>query len=195
MGKGTAESKVKPSVDMKAGLEFVQEFFDAGGKATDRVFILGNHEDRPWRLTDCTREIVAHAAQDFVNGFNDFAKENKAELVPYDNLSGWVKRGDAKFGHGFMFNENALRDHAEAFGGKIVIAHTHKAGIATGRTMTPSICYGVGTLANVPAMRYAKTLRSRLAWSAGLVFFEYCDADSAIWLVEKTRDSGWRFPL
>ncbi len=195
MANGKAESRVKPQDDFDAGISFVTDFFEAGGRAKDRILFCGNHEDRLWKLTNSPREVVAYAAQQGVNAFHDAAKRLKAELVPYDNLTGHRRRGDALFMHGYMYNEMFIRDHAEAFGGKVVLAHGHKAGIATGRTLKPSIAYCTGTLANIPAMKYAKTLRARLSWSAGVVPFEYCDTETAIWLFEKTRESGWRFPL
>jgi hypothetical protein len=86
--------------------------------------------------------------------------ESGAKPVEYNNTK-TLTLGNFKFFHGFMFSEQAVRDHAEAFG-NCVFAHTHRIGVAKGRRSDNPTGVCVGTLTTIPAMRYAKTNRSRL---------------------------------
>jgi hypothetical protein len=206
--KGTADEAISPQDDFNAGCEFLEQYFEASG-ATKRIIHEGNHEDRVHTLAANPNAVIAFAAQQGVNAIRDVSKRLKAELVEYDNITGWRQFGDTIFGHGYMCNETFIRDHAETFG-KCCIAHGHKVGQATGRRSDNPTAYCVGTLANIPAMGYAKLKRSRLAWSQGLNYFEYCDDETVLWLVEGprgettfdangvphfTRSGHWRFPI
>jgi hypothetical protein len=95
-----------------------------------------------------------------------------------------------------MYNEMAIRDHAETFG-NTVLAHLHRAGSATGRRSDHPTAYCVGTLANIPSMAYANTRRSTLAWQHGLVYGEYNDERCHCWLSsgDPQTPGGWRLPL
>ena len=81
--------------------------------------------------------------------------------------------------------------------GKCVIAHLHKPGQVRARRLEGATGVCVGTLANIPAMAYAKTQKSRCAWNHGFVFGEYCEgkgAETISWLIEKGTN-GWRLPI
>jgi hypothetical protein len=94
-----------------------------------------------------------------------------------------------------MYGENATRDHAEALG-NCVHAHTHRPGIAKGRRSDNPTGYCAGTLASIPAMEYAKTNRSTLSWAGGMVWGEYCDDASQLYLHEQPQGvTEWRLPL
>jgi hypothetical protein len=199
MSNGNADSKESSSQDFKAGHEFLTEYFEATG-AHERHLLLGNHEDQLWKLAASSREVVAWAAKCGISAINDTCKESGAKLLEYDNTK-TLTLGNFKFFHGFMFSEQAVRDHAEAFG-NCVFAHTHRIGVSKGRRSDNPTGVCVGTLTTIPAMRYAKTNRSRLAWAQGFAFFEYCDKETHVWLVEgpKSDDCGqrsgtWRLPV
>jgi hypothetical protein len=111
-------------------------------------------------------------------------------------------RGDVTFLHGSLYSENAIRDHAESLGpGKIIHAHTHRAGQAPGRTLKSCMGYCVGTLTRRREMSYAKNRRATLGWSQGLVFGEIREGRSpasAVWLVTgpgEGTDMEWRLPI
>jgi len=98
-----------------------------------------------------------------INWINDLAAEIHAETVPYNIEFGW-KRLAPKLvaGHGYMFNMSAVRDHVEMHGGdSCVIGHLHHVGAETGRSMGGPQGWCVGTLANIPAMHYARRRRAR----------------------------------
>jgi hypothetical protein len=58
MVNGTADSKESPWRDFQAGYEFFTEYFEATG-ARERHLLLGNLEDRLWKLAASSREVVA----------------------------------------------------------------------------------------------------------------------------------------
>lgn len=188
--KGSRDEAVELGPDLEAGIGCLREF-----GATD--VLLGNHDDRVWKLADHHNAVVARAAGSVKGEFLKACDEMKARVVDhYDINRSWITLGDTKFLHGFMFNEMAIRDHAEHFG-KCVIAHLHKAGIATARRCDHAVAYCVGTLANVGAMDYAKARRATAAWSHGFVWGEYNDTECHINLCHSPQGQAgsWRMPF
>jgi hypothetical protein len=61
------------------------------------------------------------------------AKELKARLYPY-HIRSFYELGGTKFLHGYMYNVQAIRDHAETYG-QCVIAHLHRVGWCLDRTI------------------------------------------------------------
>jgi hypothetical protein len=157
MSNGSADSKEKPSDDFKAGREFLKEFFEASG-ASKRHLLLGNHEDRLWKLAGSSREVVAFAAQSGIKEIHATAAESGAKLLEYDNVK-MVKLGNFSFFHGFIFSEQAVRDHAEAFE-QLRAVHTHRVGVAANAPTTRRRCVGTPRRSGY-ALR--QTNRSRLA--------------------------------
>lgn len=191
MGNGRkAESdRVQIADDFMAGVEFLKEL------EPDLVFS-GNHEDRIYKLQEHTNGIISYAANKVAEELDAVLKDLRADFVPYDIQAGWRKIGDTRFGHGYMFSENALRDHAELVG-KCVIAHLHRPGQIRARRLEGATGICTGTLANIPAMAYAKTNKARCAWNHGFVFGEYTEGrkpETVSWLMEKGTN-GWRLPI
>ncbi len=177
--------------DLKAGANFILQY-----APTD--LLIGNHDVRVWEMADHPNAIIAHAAacsrQEFLNACE---KSKVKQLVDhYDIGKSWIQLGDTKVLHGFMYNENATRDHAEHFG-KCIIAHLHVATIGNGRRSDHPVCYCVGTLANVAAMTYANRRRATSRWSHGFVWGEYSDTECHINLswAEQGQASNWKLPL
>lgn len=181
------------TADILADLAQGEEFLRA---LEPNWLFLGNHEDRLWRLAMSRNGTIAFAAMQGAQQIDDLAKDLKAQLVEYDIQAGWRTPcgSDTKFGHGYMFNENAARDHAEAFG-KCVIAHIHTPCQQRGRRDDNPTGYCVGTLADIPAMRYAKTQRSRLRWGHGFAWGEFCQDETVVWVAEETQAGNWRLPV
>lgn len=171
--------------DYKAGIEWLR-------KIEPTHFCFGNHEDRLFKLAHHPNAIVSHCASIVLNGIYDTLREMHCDSREYDIRRGWFELGGVRWGHGYMFNEMALRDHAEVFG-SCVIAHLHKPGEATGRRVDGARALCVGTLSSIPAMAYAKTFKSRLAWGPGLVWGEVCEDEARLWLSAGTED-GWYLP-
>jgi hypothetical protein len=188
--KGTKDEAVELGPDLDAGIQVIKEY------APTHVLI-GNHDERVWKLAGHHNAIIAMAAGAVRTAFLSACDEAGARVTDhYDINRSWITLGDTKFLHGFMFNEMAIRDHAEHFG-KCVIAHLHKAGIASARRSDHAVGYCVGTLANVAAMDYAKARRSTAAWSHGFVWGEYNDTECIVNLCQAPQGQAgsWRMPF
>lgn len=153
----------------------------------------GNHD---WRLEEATRHpnnIKAFAAQVLWTGLNDAAREVGAQIRPYHIEDGWFSLGGYDWGHGYMFNEQALRDHAEMRGRPVVMAHIHTAmtAYARNRNDRPSFC--VGMLANKKDLTYAHRMRTFTRWSPGAVYGEVCGEKGRLWLITGNQ-SGLEIP-
>lgn len=173
--------------DITNGARFLSDF-----KPT--VFCLGNHEHRLVRLSEHFNEIIAMAAQATLERMMDAIGD--APIIPYTvHKTGWYQLGGFKFGHGHLYGENYLRDTAETWG-NTVVAHAHRAGAAKGRRSDSPTAFGVGTLADIPAMGYASGRRSTLAWSHGLVWGEICSDKASLHIHEwQQGETEWRLPI
>lgn len=153
----------------------------------------GNHDIRPYKLLDSSNAIIAEAAQSVCEYLNSQYRRLKIDVLPHWGIKHWFEFGGVRYMHGTIYNENAARDMAEAYG-NVVFAHTHRASMQKGRRSDNPTGYCVGTLANIDAMEYAQARRATLAWSAGFVWGEYCENDSQLWLHENGQKSEWRLP-
>lgn len=185
--KGTNDEAEPIQPDVDGGLEFLDAL------APTLVFC-GNHEDRLFRLANSPNAIVSHCAHGVINEIYATCQRLKAQLVEWSGIEQGRIIGGYRFMHGVFFNENATRDHAEAFG-NVVHAHTHRAGVAKGRRSDSPTGYAVGTLTRRGAMEYAKTRRATMAWSGGFVWGEYTDHEAVLWLHEQPSNlAEWRLP-
>ena len=150
---GTPDGAEDPRPDHKHGLDWLDQY-----KPTHISW--GNHCVRLYELSQSPSAIVAYAASTLWNGLTSKAEELKAKTVPYDIGKGWFNIGGVFWGHGYMYNINAVRDHAEMLGGPVVMAHLHKPEAVPGRTLANSMSYCVGTLADVDSMHYARRRRA-----------------------------------
>lgn len=186
---GTSDETVSIEDDLAHGLNFLREL-----RPTD--VLNGNHEIRLWRMADHYNAIVSDAARRIITDIRGVTDKLKARYVEdYDINKSWITLGNYRMIHGWMYNENSIRDHAESHG-NVIMAHLHRTGSATGRRSDHPTAYCVGTLANIPAMSYANTRRSTMAWQHGLVYGEYCDTQCTVWLSqgEWNTPGGWRLP-
>lgn len=185
--KGTSDESEPITPDFEAGLSFLKDL-------RPNLIFCGNHEARLWRLRSDNRAIVSELSSDLIDRIRTRAALCKAELVEDWSIRGYRTVGNYKFMHGYIFNENACRDHAEAHG-NVVFAHTHRAGMAKGRRDDNPTGYCVGTLSNIPNMDYANTKKSTLSWCGGFVWGEYCDDRSVLWVHEQPQNqTEWRLP-
>lgn len=185
--KGTSDETASIKDDLTAGLGFLDAY--------DPTIVLnGNHEDRLWNLAQHHNEILAHAASSVITDICNLLRKKKAKhITSYHINESWVTLGDTRFLHGFMYGEQAIRDHAEHFG-RCVIAHLHRVGSAPARRSDHARAYCVGTLANIPAMDYAKNRRATAMWSHGFAWGEYNDKECVVWLAEANTNGPWRLP-
>ena len=189
---GTADDSADPEGDLNDGLAFISRY-------RPQVYLLGNHEARLTSLMESPRAIVSALACRIYQQILDRAKEVKCEVVPYNFQEGWRQFGDALFGHGYMINEAAVRDHAEAVcsgsANKAVIAHLHRVTQAEGRNRAHPTGYCVGFLGRTEEMGYAATRRATTSWSRGFAYGEYCDNETIIWLAKETKNQTFRLPV
>ena len=155
--------------DLGFGISFLRQY-------RPTLFMFGNHEDRIVQLSTHHRDIVASAARYALQSLDGIFSTLKCEVVQYGtiaDLNSWRLFGDTAVGHGYLFGENCTRDTVEMLGMNVIHAHDHKAKLQPGRTSRGLMGYSVGTLADIPAMGYAKSRRATASWSAGIVFGEF----------------------
>ena len=184
--KGTSDESKGVAPDIECGLDFLR-------KLRPNVLTLGNHEWRLWRLAGHYNAIVAGLAVKVIGEINDLCASMKCEVVQ-DEWKRHKQIANYKFFHGWYFNENACRDHAEAFG-NCVFAHTHRTGMQKGRRDDSPTGYCVGTLCDIPAMDYASSRRATLGWSSGFVWGVYTNDRAVLWLHEQPEGlDTWVLP-
>jgi predicted phosphodiesterase len=186
--QGTPDETVNLASDKSAALKLLKEY-------RPTHLLNGNHDDRLWRSMGHHHAIVAEAARSMVQDVKKLVERMKCHHVEtYDIRKSWIQLGDTKFLHGFMYNENAIRDHAEHFG-KCVFGHLHKVGEAAGRRTDNPKAYCVGWLGDTNKVDYSKSRRATSQWAHGLAYGEYCDSETVVWLSEKGKGDGWRMPV
>ena len=185
--KGTGDESEPVQPDIDGGLDFLE-------KLRPTLVFAGNHEDRLYRLATSSNAIIAHCSQAVLDEISRTCKKLRAELVPWTGIEQGRMLGGYRFMHGVFYSENAIRDHAEAYG-NVVHAHTHRAGVSKGRRSDNPTGYCVGTLTRRASMDYAKGRRSTMAWSAGFLWGEYTDDAAVFWLHEQPSNvAEWRLP-
>ena len=186
--KGSEDESRDIAPDFEAGLTFLK-------KLRPQIIMCGNHEARLYRLQKHHNAIIRELSGDLIERIRTTAAICKAELVEDWSIRAYRMLGNYKLMHGYMYGENACRDHAEAHG-NIIFAHTHRAGMAKGRRDDNPTGYCVGTLSNIPNMDYAAARRSTLSWAGGFVWGEYTDDQAVCWVHEQPQtQSVWRLPI
>lgn len=189
-GKGHDKEGDDVRPDIEEGVTFLQEML------ANLVFC-GNHEDRLWNLCKSKNAALAFAARVAKGHIEKACQQLRAPLIPYDGAFQAYKIGNYTLMHGYMYGENAIRDHAEAHG-NVIHAHTHRPGIATGRRSDNPIGICVGTLTKRRSMEYAKNRKATLSWGQAFAFGEYCDDLAKFTLcmgpTEQEKDSRWLLP-
>ena len=185
--KGTKDEAAELEPDSAAVVSLIERY-----APTD--LLIGNHDLRIWRATTAINAITAKAAQALRNEFLTACDKVGANVIDtYDINRSYLRIADTLFLHGFMYGEQALRDHAEHFG-RCVHAHWHKPGIAHGRRADHPTAFCVGTLADIEKLEYANTRRATAAWGQAFTFGEYNDTHCTVNLCERQGDE-WRLPL
>jgi hypothetical protein len=186
--KGSEDESRDIAPDFEAGLTFLK-------KLRPQIIMCGNHEARLYRLQKHHNAIIRELSGDLIERIRTTAAICKAEIVEDWSIRAYRTIGNYKLMHGYMYGENACRDHAEAHG-NIIFAHTHRAGMAKGRRDDNPTGYCVGTLSNIPNMDYAAARRSTLSWAGGFVWGEYTDDQAVCWVHEQPQtQSVWRLPI
>lgn len=187
--KGTNDETVSIKDDLAAGLNFLREF-------RPTHLVNGNHEDRLWKLADHYNEIIARAAGSVVTEICNLAREMGTQHIDHYSIprrSGF-EMGGFLWTHGWMYSEQAIRDHAEMLG-NVIFAHLHRPGMATGRRSDNPVAYCVGWLGNRERMDYAKARRATTAWKNAFAWGEIGPDNSQVYLCERPDSGAWRLPL
>ncbi|MEN6534621.1 MAG: hypothetical protein ABFD89_13215 [Bryobacteraceae bacterium] len=170
--RGTKDETEPLEPDVRAALNWIREM-----EPSD--WMLGNHDTRVVELIDHPSAIVAELSRRLWADMQAAAGSVKCKIHHYDIETGWLTLGNTDFGHGFMYNVNAVRDHVEMRrGNNVVMAHVHKPEFVPGRVIGApwGICVGLG--ADPRKMKYARRRRQTLAWGHGLAYGYFCDNDS-----------------
>ena len=154
----------------------------------------GNHDWRLQKMMQSQNAILAYAAGTLWESLQKTARKLKAKTRPYDLEDGWFEMGGTYWGHGYWFNEAAVRDHAEYIGGPVVIAHLHRALEERGRTRFGSKSFCVGMLGDPKKFDYARFRRATSRWSNGCVFGYVTERKSQLWLASCKPSESLIFP-
>ena len=189
---GTRDESASVDLDYDAGVDWLRRY-----RPTHRT--LGNHDNRLYRFLDHRSAIIARCAREIVEDLRKVDEENGTEVRPYHMKRGWFRFGDTNFGHGWMYNMHAVRDHVESFG-KCVIAHLHVPQHHPGRRVDDNAQgWCVGTLIDPDKAEYAHANRNWLTWAHGFVWGEYTDDYTVVRLERATCAHGgpelWRLPI
>ena len=184
---GTKDEAQSPRDDYSAALRWMDEY-----EPTHIAW--GNHEWRMHRLMDHPKAIVATLAAQMWHGLEDKAAKLKSKTVPYTLRHGWHYVGGVAWGHGFMFNEMAVRDHAETLGCPVVMAHLHAPQEAEGRTIKDTHSFCVGGLVDDENLEYGNLRRASLRHGHGVVFGQVSETEAHLWLAYSENRKPIYFP-
>lgn len=189
--KGTADEARKLPEDLSAGNGLIMRY-----RPTDVV--IGNHDFRVFKLAEHPSGIVSHAAGMCVKEFRDSCEAVKVKrLVDHYNIQrSWIDYHGTKFCHGWMYNEHALRDHAEHFG-NCVMAHLHVPDSSPGRRSDSPVAHCVGMLGDARRLDYAHGRRATSRWALGFAWGE-ASGDTCMVRVERCFPGlakNWRLPF
>lgn len=174
------------SEDVTEGIDFLYEL-------RPNHILMGNHEARLYALLDSPNALAAHASNCVLEDISECAKRLKARVYPY-MVRSYAEIGDLKCLHGFVYNVNAIRDTAESYGCKTLMAHIHRCGQERARTLNGVSGYALGMLMRFDP-DYAATRRATLAWSQGFAFGYYSDNQTTVNIVERTFGQPWMLPI
>ena len=184
----SADRATSISDDFSVGIKFLLEY-------APNVLCLGNHDWRLWELAKSPNAVVSYCCNQAIGQLNDACREIKCVTKPYDIEKGWVELGPGLAGHGFMFNEQAVRDHVELTKKPTIIGHLHRVDRAAGRSFGAPLGWSIGALANFSEMHYARRNRSVARWSQGIAWGEFNDKNIHVNVLTPNQDGTWRFPL
>ena len=172
--------------DTDKGLAFIEAY-------EPDILFNGNHDIRVWESLDSANAQRRFAAKDIVTRIEKLV--GNIDFVEDYHINRSVRvLGDTHFLHGFMYNDNGVRDHAAHFG-KCVIAHLHKVAMAPASRIDSPVGYCVGYLGDELKFTYAARRRAIAQWSQGFAWGEYSDKECIVYLNERNKEGAWRLPV
>jgi hypothetical protein len=184
-GAGAKDHAGEIIEDLSVGVDFLTKY-------EPTILFNGNHDIRIWESLDDANAQRRFAAQEIITKIEKAI--GKIDFERDYNIQKSVRRiGDTNFLHGFMYNENGVRDHAAHFG-KCVIAHLHKVAMAPASRIDSPVGYCVGYLGDESKFDYASRRRAVAQWSQGFAWGEYSDKECKVYLDERNKEGAWRLP-
>lgn len=183
---GTKDEAADIEDDLKAGLTFLVEL-------EPQWIFMGNHEARLECFLEHQNALKAFVAGRIIGDIHFVRDQLKAELIPYHIDHGWRQLGNFNFGHGYMYCEAAIRDHAE-YVGNCVFGHLHRPGEERGRRRGGATGYCIGLMADIAQLKYATTRKATSKWQNAFAYGEYCDTATTINLCRRAENGDWRLP-
>jgi hypothetical protein len=184
---GTKDEAHSPRDDESEAHRFMDEY------EPNRI-AWGNHDWRLNELMASPKAIVATLAGDMWRRLEDHAARLRAKTVPYDIEDGWIYEGGVAWGHGFMYNLFAVRDHAEMLGCPVVMAHLHAPQQVEGRTVKDTSSFCVGAMADDRKLLYGRRRRNSVTHGHGIVYGEVSETQARLWLIRSANGEPLAFP-
>lgn len=183
---GTPDEGEPCTPDIETGLDFLE-------KLGVTHCTMGNHDERPYRFLKHHNAVVREFAQDLVGGIEDRMRKLRINWVNTWSVFARLELYGVKWMHGYVYTENAARDHAEAHG-RVVFGHCHTTMLQKARRDDNATGIAAGTLCRIRNMDYAKSRRKTLSWSGGFVWGYYHEKDCVLWLHENGQRQDWILP-
>jgi len=185
--KGTSDESEPIIPDRDAALGFLKAY-----EATHICW--GNHDWRLHKLMSDRSAIVQMCASKLWFELEETARNLRAKTAPYHYRKNILKIGGVHYMHGISFARNAIQIHSNFVGGRVVFAHTHRNGQWSPDGLADRSSFNVGTLADPDKMPYAHERLATGSWGPGVVFGEYTDEESVLWLASSDQGKPLRFP-
>lgn len=188
---GTADEAVDLKDDLGHGLNFLRTL-----EPTD--VLNGNHEIRLWHAAQHYNAVKAYAAQAMIDEIRGVMNGLHCSYTEHwQSVRSWIELGDTKLLHGFVYGENATRDHAEHYG-KCIHAHNHTPAQCVGRRSDNPLGTAVGTLMAVQKAGYADSRRATARWAPGFAWGEYREGGECnvrLSQCAQGQAANWALPL
>ena len=172
------------SEDLISGFTFLEKF------APD-VYLLGNHEDRLWRIQEShSQGIMRYAAADVSERIRKQCNRTKTKLYRYHAETGVHREanGALAFCHGFSANQNSVKEHATHYcqaGGTVIMGHLHRVECQTGKRQGGTWGYSAGCMADISKMTYAKNRLATAGWENAWTFGVWKGETAITWLARR----------
>ena len=191
-GSGSKGDDLSPDID--TGLMHLREL-------KPQIFLLGNHEDRAYKLAMSKNEATAYGANKACEHIEKTCQKIRCQMIPYTGIEQIKDIADIGFTHGTIYNEMAARDMAVKYCNgsrrKIIFGHTHKVAVASAPTKHGGTGYNIGTLTAKSSLEYAKNRPSTFAWTQAFCWGYYNEElkQSSVHITQRNHDEVWHLPL
>lgn len=174
--------------DINAGFGFLERLFS--NKAKNKVYLLGNHEHRLWRVAQShPRGLMRHAAKSEIERIERFCKAAGVELIPYHYKLGVFRIGVATFLHGYSANLRAAAEHAQTYGidgGCVVMGHLHRFDTQFAKRVGGCVGHAIGASGDIAEhFAYAHHRLATHQWEQGFGYGVANNAGARLWDARK----------